>query len=91
MTRPLLPAASLSATRPTPTPAGRCQLTMLSAAMALALSVISTDASALAFGRLNVQSALGEPLRAEIEVTEITASEADGMKVNIASAEAFRA
>ncbi|RZI94412.1 MAG: hypothetical protein EOP78_08990, partial [Variovorax sp.] len=40
---------------------------------------------------LNVQSALGEPLRAEIEVTEITASEADGMKVNIASAEAFRA
>ncbi|RZL67656.1 MAG: hypothetical protein EOP77_04035, partial [Variovorax sp.] len=91
MTRPLLPAASPLATRPTLTLAGRCQLTMFSAAMALALGVISTDANALAFGRLNVQSALGEPLRAEIEVTEITASEADGMKVGIASSEAFRA
>lgn len=64
---------------------------MLSAAMALALGVVSTDASALTFGRLNVQSALGEPLRVEIEVTEITAAEADGMKVNIASSEAFQA
>ena len=73
MTRPLLPAASPSATRPTLTLAGRCQLTMLSAAMALALGAISTDANALTFGRLNVQSALGEPLRAEIEVTDITA------------------
>ncbi|AMM25557.1 FimV/HubP family polar landmark protein [Variovorax sp. PAMC 28711] len=91
MTRPLLPAASLSATCPNPTLASRCQLTLLSAAMALALGVVSTDANALAFGRLNVQSALGEPLRAEIEVTEITAAEADGMKVNIASSEAFRA
>ncbi|RZI66825.1 MAG: hypothetical protein EOP80_19210, partial [Variovorax sp.] len=52
---------------------------------------MSTDASALALGRLNVQSALGEPLRAEIDVAEITAAEADGMKLNIASAEAFRA
>nr|WP_311732082.1 FimV/HubP family polar landmark protein [Variovorax paradoxus] len=59
--------------------------------MALALGAISTDAAALALGRLNVQSALGEPLRAEIEVTEITPAEADGLKVNIASADAFNA
>ncbi|WP_353506632.1 FimV/HubP family polar landmark protein [Variovorax flavidus] len=45
----------------------------------------------MALGRLNVQSALGEPLRAEIEVTEITPAEADGLKINIASSDAFRA
>ncbi|WP_332107390.1 FimV/HubP family polar landmark protein [Variovorax sp. RA8] len=52
---------------------------------------MSVDAAALALGRLNVQSALGEPLRAEIEVTEIARGEADGLKVNIAPAEAFNA
>jgi pilus assembly protein FimV len=57
----------------------------------MSLGVVSIDAAALALGRLNVQSALGEPLRAEIEVSEIAASEADGLKVSIASAEAFRA
>ncbi|MGJ7507986.1 FimV/HubP family polar landmark protein [Variovorax sp. GT1P44] len=57
----------------------------------MALGAFSADASALALGRLNVQSALGEPLRAEIEVTEITPAEADGLKVSIASSEAFRA
>jgi pilus assembly protein FimV len=57
----------------------------------LALGAISTDAAALALGRLNVQSALGEPLRAEIEVTEITPAEADGLRVKIASTDAFNA
>lgn len=91
MTRHPLPAARLPATCPTPTISGRCQLSLLSAAVALALGAISTDAAALALGRLNVQSALGEPLRAEIEVTEITPAEADGLKVKIASADAFNA
>ena len=91
MTRPMLPAASVPAIRPTNKLAGCGQLSLLSVAIALALGTVSIDASALALGRLNVQSALGEPLRAEIDVTEITASEADGMKVAIASSEAFRA
>ena len=91
MTRHPLPAARLPATCPTPTISGRCQLSLISAAVALALGAISTDAAALALGRLNVQSALGEPLRAEIEVTEITAAEADGLKVSIASTDAFNA
>ncbi|WP_308812392.1 FimV/HubP family polar landmark protein [Variovorax sp. WS11] len=52
---------------------------------------MSFDAAALALGRLNVQSALGEPLRAEIEVTEIAPAEADGLKVNIARVDAFNA
>ena len=91
MTRPMLPAASVPATRPTNKLAGHGPLSLLSVAIALALGTVSIDASALALGRLNVQSALGEPLRAEIDVTEITASEADGMRVAIASSEAFRA
>lgn len=40
---------------------------------------------------MNIRSALGEPLRAEIEVTEITAAEADGLRINIASPAAFSA
>ncbi|HSV79816.1 MAG TPA: FimV/HubP family polar landmark protein [Ramlibacter sp.] len=86
-----MPAASVVATRAISKKPGRCQLTVLGAAVALTLSALSTDASALALGRLNVRSALGEPLRAEIEVTEITAAEADGLRINIASPAAFNA
>ncbi|VTU27207.1 hypothetical protein SRS16CHR_04015 [Variovorax sp. SRS16] len=91
MTRHPLPAARLPAPCQTPTFSGRGRLSLLSAAITLALGFVSTDASALALGRLNVQSALGEPLRAEIDVTEISASEADGLRIAIASPEAFRA
>ena len=66
-------------------------MSLLSVAVAMALGTLGGNAHALALGRLNVQSALGEPLRAEIDVTEITAAEADGMKVGMASREAFQA
>ena len=47
------------------------------AAAALALGgLYAADASALALGRITVQSALGEPLRAEIDLPQISASEA---------------
>ena len=78
-------------------PAGRqnsplaSPLSALSVAVALALGLAATDADALALGRLNVQSALGEPLRAEIEVTEIGPGEADGLRVNLAPRAAFQA
>lgn len=36
---------------------------------------VTGEAQALALGRIQVQSALGEPLRAEIDVPEITAEE----------------
>ena len=87
MTRHPLPAARLPASR---LPA-RAQLSVLSTAVALALGLVSFDAAALALGRLNVQSALGEPLRAEIEITEIAPGEADGLKVNLAPVDAFNA
>ena len=54
------------------------------------MGIASVDANAFTLGQLKVQSALGEPLRAEIEVTEIAANEADGLKINIATAEAFK-
>jgi pilus assembly protein FimV len=49
------------------------------------------DAQALALGRIVVQSALGEPLRAEIDVPDINAEEAASLRVGLASGEAFRA
>jgi pilus assembly protein FimV len=49
------------------------------------------DALALALGRITVQSALGEPLRAEIDVPEITAEEASSLRIGVAPVDAFRA
>ncbi|MDQ0609970.1 pilus assembly protein FimV [Variovorax sp. W1I1] len=89
MTRHLLPAARPSAVRPPPSFSG-WRLSILGAAAAVTLGMASTDASAFTLGQLKVQSALGEPLRAEIDVTEIAAAEADGLKINIATAEAFK-
>jgi pilus assembly protein FimV len=48
-------------------------------------------AQALALGRVVVQSALGEPLRAEIDVPDINAEEAASLRVSLASPETFRA
>ncbi|MFW5331540.1 FimV/HubP family polar landmark protein [Hydrogenophaga sp. ZJX-1] len=51
----------------------------------------ASDAQALALGRMVVQSALGEPLRAEVDVLEITAEESASLRVGLAAAGAFRA
>jgi pilus assembly protein FimV len=69
----------------------RPSLSIVAAGVALALGTFGIDASALSLGRLNVLSSLGEPLRAEIELSDITAAEADGLRIRIPSAEAFRA
>jgi len=58
---------------------------------AAALVLLSTGASALGLGRVNVQSVLGEALRAEIEVTSLNAEEASSLRVSLASPEAFKA
>ncbi|MCC6853928.1 MAG: hypothetical protein IT502_16625 [Rubrivivax sp.] len=49
------------------------------------------QAWALGLGRLAVQSALGEPLRAEIEVTAITPDEAASLKLRVASPDIYKA
>ena len=63
----------------------------LASAMALLGSLASLDAHALALGRITVQSALGEPLRAEIDIAEITSDEASSLKVGAAPADRFKA
>ncbi len=69
----------------------RWQKTALAVAATAVLGLWGTHASALSLGRIAVLSALGEPLRAEIDIPDITADEADSLKTSVASPEAFRA
>lgn len=69
----------------------RWQKTAVAAAAIALLGLSTTGAWALSLGRITVQSALGEPLRAEIEVPEINAEEASSLKTSIASPDAFAA
>jgi len=54
-----------------------------------ALAAPSTDLGAAGLGRLTVQSSLGQPLRAEVEVTSLSAQEAQSLAARLASPEAF--
>lgn len=54
------------------------------------LGLYTADASALALGPVTVRSALGEPLRAEIELPQISTAEADTLRVSPAAPEIFR-
>ncbi|HYW56018.1 MAG TPA: FimV/HubP family polar landmark protein [Polaromonas sp.] len=63
----------------------------VAAAIALLGSLTSLEAHALALGRVTVQSALGEPLRAEIDIAEINAEEAASLRASVAGADAFKA
>lgn len=66
-----------------------CQLTAL--AIAALLSLWGTPAAALSLGRITVQSALGEPLKAEIDILDINADEASSLVTRVAPPEAFQA
>ena len=68
--------------------AGRFALTGVAAA---ALSLAMSSAWALGLGRLQVQSALGESLRAEIDVTSMSPEESANFRVRVASPDAYRA
>ncbi|WP_457425146.1 FimV/HubP family polar landmark protein [Roseateles sp. P5_E7] len=59
-------------------------------ALAAALLVATGGAQALGLGRLNVQSALGETMRAEIDVTSLTSEETATLKVRVAPPDAYR-
>ena len=63
----------------------------LSAVAVVALLLVHTGASALSLGRLSVQSSLGEPLRAEVDITSITPDEVASLRASLASPEGFRA
>lgn len=70
---------------------GRWRIGVLASAIALLGSLTSLEVHALALGRITVQSALGEPLRGEIEITDLNPEEASSFTVGLASAEAFKA
>jgi pilus assembly protein FimV len=71
-----------------PTTALRFALTGIAAASAC---LLASQTWALGLGRLTVQSSLGETLRAEIDVTSITAEEAATLRLRVAPPEAYRA
>ena len=59
--------------------------------LALGLVVVSPLADAAGLGRLNVTSGLGQPLRAELEVTSVGRDELPTLQVRMAPLAAFRA
>ena len=67
------------------------QKTAIAAAATALLTLTTTGAMALSLGRITVQSALGEPLRAEIEVPDINAEETASLRTAVALPEAFAA
>ena len=62
----------------------------LASAVVLALASLSADVAAAGLGRLNVQSGLGQPLRAEVEVTSLTREEGQTLSAKLAPPDAFR-
>lgn len=69
----------------------RWQASAAAVAAATLLGLWAPNAAALALGRITVQSALGEPLRAEIDLPDINAAEMESLKAGAASPDAFRA
>ncbi len=64
-------------------------LKQLTAAVASAM-VLMSSVHAAGLGKLTVLSALGQPLRAEIELTSVSPEEAAGLAAKLASPDAFR-
>ena len=58
--------------------------------VALGLALAAEIAPAAGFGKINVNSALGQPLAAEIDLLNVSPDDLVGMQVRLASPEAFR-
>lgn len=58
--------------------------------LSLALILAMPTAGAVVLGQMQVQSFLGQPLRVEIDVNEISAAEAANLSAKLASAEAYQ-
>jgi pilus assembly protein FimV len=67
---------------------GRFALTGVAAA---ALCLVAPAAWALGLGKLQVQSSLGETLRAEIDITSLSPEEASNLRIRVAPPESYRA
>ena len=66
---------------------GRFALSLVALAAAC---LMAGEARAFGLGRLAVQSTLGEPLKAEIEVTSLNADEASSLRLRVAAPETYR-
>ena len=62
----------------------------IATAVFLAVASLSGAASAAGLGRLSVLSGIGQPLRAEVEVTALAPDESQSLSARLASQEAFR-
>lgn len=70
---------------------GRLALREVAAVVAVVAALgAAPSAWSLSLGRLSVQSALGESLRAEIDVTSLTPDEAANLRVRVAPPDAYR-
>ena len=85
------PRSAIAPLIQTTAPMHRWKLSVLATAAALSAGLYATNASALALGPVNVQSTLGQPLRAEIPLPQITPAEADSLRVIPASPAVVRA
>lgn len=69
----------------------RWKFSALASALSLCTALMASPAAALSLGAIHVQSHLGEPLRAEIDITQITAAEAGSLQATLASPDVFQA
>lgn len=63
----------------------------LASAVALIGCLTSLDAAALSLGRVTVQSSLGQPIKAEVDILQINSEENASLQASVASPETFRA
>ena len=68
----------------------RARFSLSQLALAASLTLSASASHALGLGRLNVQSALGETLRAEIELTSLSPEEAASLRVRVATPDVYR-
>jgi len=66
------------------------KIVLKSIALAAAFCLLPAAVFAAGLGKLTVLSALGQPLRAEIEVVSLQANEADSLTARLASPDTFR-
>ena len=66
------------------------KLKKIAAALALTGATLLGQVHAAGLGKLTVQSGLGQPLRAEIDLTSVTRDEAGSLAARLASPDAYR-
>ena len=69
----------------------RWKFSVLAAAAIVSTGLFTADVHALALGQIHVRSALGEPLRAEIDLPQVSAAEAESLKASTAAPDVYRA